>query len=108
MRPDPREKADLPGEVFRWRGPGGALRLTLLRTPFFAHHDPGVPAKDCPEPVADLGERWFDIALLDEPTNDLAALLGDDAGHVTPAQPSVFRTPLTRRAGRPRQASRTR
>lgn len=50
--------------------PGGALRLTLLRTPFYAHHDPGAPARDCPEPVIDLGERRFDIALLADAGED--------------------------------------
>ena len=50
--------------------PGGALRLTLLRTPFYAHHDPGAPAADCPEPVVDLGEHWFDIALLADAGED--------------------------------------
>ena len=69
--PGGRSLAAVSADVFGCDAqPGGALRLTLLRTPFFAHHDPGVPAKDCPEPVADLGERWFDIALLADAGED--------------------------------------
>ncbi len=44
--------------------PNGLLRLTLLRTPFFAHHDPATPAQTDLSPVTDLGEHFYDVAIL--------------------------------------------
>ena len=48
--------------------PDGTLRLTLLRTPYFAHHAPtAVP--DCTmAPVADIGVHDFSFAFLENPT----------------------------------------
>ncbi|MGI5869515.1 MAG: hypothetical protein ACOX9C_08760 [Kiritimatiellia bacterium] len=50
--------------------PSGLLRLTLLRTPFFAHHDPAQPPEATLAPVTDLGEHFFEIALLPDATPD--------------------------------------
>ena len=44
--------------------PDGLLRLTLLRTPYFAHHDPAAVADNCLSLVTDLGEHFYDIVLL--------------------------------------------
>ena len=45
--------------------PDGLLRLTLLRTPYFAHHHPTEPTPGSLSPVTDLGDHFYDIALLE-------------------------------------------
>ena len=48
--------------------PGGELRLTLLRTPYYAHHDPyRVPAVNTYR-ITDQGEHEYEIALLADPS----------------------------------------
>lgn len=47
--------------------PDGTLRLTLLRTPFFAHHDPCVIPAACTGRVTDIGEHFYDIVVFDNP-----------------------------------------
>ena len=44
--------------------PDGTLRLTLLRTPCYAHHDPYQLPAEHNFPVTDLGEHEYEITLL--------------------------------------------
>ena len=47
---------------------GGELHLTLLRTPYYAHHDPyRVPAVNTYR-ITDQGEHEYEIALLADPS----------------------------------------
>ncbi|MBR0458562.1 MAG: hypothetical protein IJJ26_04955 [Victivallales bacterium] len=48
--------------------PDGTIRLTLLRTPIYCHHDPFVPPTVQHYPVTNQGESTFDIAFLLNPT----------------------------------------
>ena len=62
---DGRSLAAVSADVFACDvQPDGILRLTLLRTPFFAHHEPATPAQADLAPVTDLGEHFFDMAIL--------------------------------------------
>ena len=44
--------------------PDGTARLTLLRTPYFAHHDPYVPDHFSRNGITDLGEQDFTLTIL--------------------------------------------
>ncbi len=44
----------------------GALRLTLLRSPYFAHHNPCVVPDDLPFPVCDQGMHEFEFTVFPE------------------------------------------
>lgn len=71
---DGREIAAVSSDVFGADvQPDGTLRLTLLRTPYFAHHDPYSIPDNCNGRVTDIGEHFYDIALLENPKdNDIA------------------------------------
>ena len=44
--------------------PDGTIRLTLLRSPVYAHHDPFVVVPEDPYPVCDQGEHEYRISLM--------------------------------------------
>ncbi len=44
--------------------PDGTLRLTLLRSPYYAHHDPTPLLPSTPAPVTDQGEFEFHLSLI--------------------------------------------
>ncbi len=52
----------------------GTLRLTLLRSPYYAHHDPTPVPEGTFAPVTDRGEHEFDITLLALPEYDPKAI----------------------------------
>ena len=49
--------------------PDGTLRLTLLRTPYFAHHAPREIPEQTMAPVADLGVHDFALTILRNPSS---------------------------------------
>ena len=44
--------------------PDGTARLTLIRSPYFAHHDPYVPERFARNGTTDLGEHEFTLTIL--------------------------------------------
>ncbi len=54
--------------------PDGEIRLTLLRSPYFAHHEPFVPPAISNYPVCDQGVHDFEIALLPMAAPDQAQI----------------------------------
>lgn len=57
--------------------PDGTIRLTLLRSPYYAHHDPFVVPADSTYPVCDQGEHEYRISLLPQKKIDLAAIAAE-------------------------------
>lgn len=56
--------------------PDGTARLTLLRTPYFAHHNPCVPERFAKNGTTDLGEHEFTLILLANAAEaDVAAIV---------------------------------
>ena len=68
------EMAVLSDDVFSCDvRPDGTLRLTLLRTPFFAHHDPTKVPERTLAPVTDVGVHDFRITVLRNPSATVLA-----------------------------------
>lgn len=44
--------------------PDGSIRLTLLRSPYFAHHDPFIIEQGCNHPVCDQGIHEYEISIM--------------------------------------------
>ena len=55
--------------------PDGTARLTLVRSPHFAHHDPYTPERFARNGITDLGEHDFTLTILPDAAEDVIAEL---------------------------------
>ena len=51
--------------------PDGTARLTLIRSPYFAHHDPYTPEPFARNGITDLGEHDFTLTILPDAAEDV-------------------------------------